>query len=184
MAQDTNNNNFIRAWADSGRGSYRDIAASANTIMHILPLRDGGIVYGAYGSFGVIDANGKRQLFTTAAIADYTGLLQSFLLAPDATGVSFAYQRFRRSLGRFSLADRKLDGASPGTATWRPPETEDSNLRVTDWKYTYTPKLNGTPLKLEPYEFSRSLALAPGRSAFLLGTGYLLRLFDRNGAEV
>jgi len=184
-AQDANNTFFIRAWADGGRGSYRDIAgAAADTIYHILPLRDGGIIYGAgEPSFGVIDAGGRRQLFTTAAIADFRALGQGFLLAPDGTGVGFAYQLFGQAPARFSLADRKLDAAPAGSVNWRPPETEDNGLRVTDWYNTYTPKINGTPLKLKQYERSRSLALAPDRSAFLLGTEYALRLFDRNGAE-
>ena len=175
----------IRAWTDGGRGGYHDIAgAAADTILHILPLRDGGIVYGTFDpSFGVIDASGRRQLFTTAAIADYRNNRQRFLLAPDGTGVQFAYQPFGQAPARFSLADRKLDAAPASQVSWRPPETEDSRLRVTDWLDTYTPKLNGTPLKLDQYERSRSLALAPDRSAFLLGAEFYLRLFDRNGAE-
>jgi WD40 repeat protein len=186
LAQDAKTtDHFIRTWADGGRGSYRDIGGvAANTIQHILPLRYGGIVYGAGGpAFGVIDASGKRQLFTTAAIADYRINHQGFLLAPDGTGVGFAYQPFGQAPARFSLTDRKLDAAPAGSVNWHPPETEDSNLRVTDWKNSYTPKLNNTPLKLDQYERSRSLALAPDRSAFLLGTEYYLRLFDRNGAE-
>ena len=184
-AQDANHTFFIRAWADGGRGGYRDIAgAAADTIQHMLPLRDGGIVYGASGpAFGVIDASGRRQLFITAAIADYRNNRQGFLLAPDGTGVQFAYQQFGQASARFSLADRKLDAAPASQVSWRPPETEDSRLRVTDWHNKYTPKLNGTPLKLKQYEFSRSLALAPDRSAFLLGADFYLRLFDRNGAE-
>ncbi|MFN2598173.1 MAG: caspase family protein [Pyrinomonadaceae bacterium] len=184
-AQDANHTFFIRAWTDGGRGGYRDIAgAAANTILHILPLRDSGIVYGAGDpAFGVIDASGRRQLFITAAIADYRDNQQGFLLMPDGTGVGFAYQPFGQSSARFSLTDRKLDAAPAGSTSWRAPETEDSQIRVTDWKYTYTPKLNGTPLKLKSYEMARSLALAPDRSTFLLGTEYYLRLFDRTGAE-
>jgi WD40 repeat protein len=175
---------FIRAWADGGRGGYRDIAVAADIIKHILPLRDGGIVYGAGDpSFGVIDASDKRQLFIIGAIADYRNNRQGFTLSSDGTGVGFAYQLFGQSPARFSLADRKLDLAPAGGLNWRPPETEDGNLRVTDWEATFTPKLNGTPLKLEQYEFSRRLALAPDRSAFLLGTEQSLRLFDRSGGE-
>jgi len=178
-------NCFIRGWADGGRGGYRDIAGVAtDTIQHILSLRDGGIIYGAGGpAFGVLDASDRRQLFTTAAIVDYRGLLQGFLLSSDGMGVGFAYQPFLQSPARFSLTDRKLVTAPPGGLNWKPPETEDSNLRVTDWKSDLVPKLNGTPLKLEQYEPSRSLALAPDRSAFLLGAEFYLRLFDRNGAE-
>jgi WD40 repeat protein len=184
-AQQDVNRTFIRAWTDGGRGGYRDIAGVAvSTVFDILPLRDGGIVYGAADpAFGVIDASGRRQLFTAAVIADYRGFRQGFLLSPDGTGVAFAYQQLGQSAARFSITGRKLDAAPAGSSNWRPPETEDSNLRVTDWKNTTAPKLGGTPLKLYQYEISRSLALAPDRSAFLLGADFSLRLFDRNGAE-
>jgi WD40 repeat protein len=177
---------FIRAWADGGRGGYRDIAAAAGggLISHILPLRDGGIIYGAANpAFGLIDARDRRQLFTTAAIANYMGLGQGLLLSPDGTGVGFAHKMLGQSPARFSLADRKLDTAPAGGLNWLPPKTEDSNIRVTDLVQTFTPKINGTALKLVQYEWSRNLALAPDRSAFLLGTMFYLRLFDRSGAE-
>jgi WD40 repeat protein len=179
-----NGDSFIRAWSDGGRGAYRDIAAVAkNTIFHILALRDGGIVYGASDpAFGVIDGGGRRQLSIVAAIADYRNNQAGFVSAPDGTRVAFSYQQFGQATARFSVPDRLLDTASASTVRWRPPETEDSGLRVTDWYNGYTPKLNGTPLKLDDYERSRSLALAPDRSSFLMGTNFWLRLFDRNGA--
>ncbi|MGH9944012.1 MAG: caspase family protein [Pyrinomonadaceae bacterium] len=185
-AQDANNRFFIRAWADGGRGAYRDIAGvAADTIYHILPLRDGGIVYGAgEPAFGALNAGGRRVLFTSAAIADYRNNQQGFLLSPDGAGLGFAYELFGNSPARFSLADRKLDAApAAGSVRWRPPTTEAAGLRVTDWFNTYEPKLNGARLKLKQYEVSFSLAVAPDASGFLLGTNFSIRLFDRNGAE-
>jgi WD40 repeat protein len=179
------NSKFIRAWADGGRGGYRDIASvAANTIFHILPLRDGGIIYGAGGpAFGVIEASGRRTLFTGASIADYRGLLQGFFLSPDGTGVQFDYEYPGKLPARFSLTERKLDAAPAASVGWRAPITESESLRITDWEDTFTPKLNGTPLKIKQYERSRSLAIAPDASAFLLGTNFSLRLFDHNGTE-
>jgi hypothetical protein len=46
------------------------------------------------------------------------------------------------------------------------------------------PKLNGTRLYLEPYEASRSLAIAPDANTFVLGADYSLHLFNRNGVEL
>lgn len=186
ILNDANQNQFIRAWVDGGRGRNRDIAVAAGggIISHILPLRDGGVVYGADNpAFGVIDAGDRRQLLITAAKANYTFLGQGLLLSPDGTGVGFAYQPLGQSPARFSLADRKLDTAPASSLNWLPPKTEDSNIRVADLFNTYTPKLNGTPLMLKEYEWSRNLALAPDKTAFLLGTMFYLRLFDRSGAE-
>ena len=186
ILNDANQNQFVRAWVDGGRGRYRDIAVASGggIISHILPLRDGGVIYGAVNpAFGVIDAGDRRKLLTTAAKANYTFLGQGLLLSPDGTGVGFAYQPLGQSPARFSLADRKLDTAPAASLNWLPPKTEDSNIRVVDLFNTYTPKLNGTPLMLKEYEWSRNLALAPDRSGFLLGTMFYLRLFDRSGAE-
>jgi WD40 repeat protein len=63
-ATDANKTYFIRAWADGGRGGFRDISGVAtDSIMDILPLRDGGIVYSAgEPSLGVIDASGRFSL--------------------------------------------------------------------------------------------------------------------------
>jgi WD40 repeat protein len=175
---------LIRAWSDGGRGQYRDIAAAADAIMHIVPLNDGGVVYGTFdASLGMIDAGDKVRTFSSPAIADYRDNLQGFLLAPDAKGAGFAYEQFGKAGARFSLADRKLDIAPSDQVNWKAPDTEDSDLRVTDWKNATAPKLNGKPLKLEQYETSRSLALAPKRDGFLLGAAFFLRSFDRNGTE-
>ena len=153
-----------------------------NTVFDILPLSNGGVIYcTAEPSFGVIDANDKRQLIITSAIAVHQGK-ENFLISPDGTEVGFSFQPLVQSPARFSLTDRRLETDVVGGSNLRPAETEDSTLRVTDWNGTDAPKLNGRALKIDQYEFSRSLALAPDRSAFLLGTIFSLRLFDRNGA--
>jgi WD40 repeat protein len=179
------NGYFIRAWADGGRGSYRDILVeAANTITHILPLRGGGVIYGAGDpAFGALDAAGRRTLFVTGATADYRDNRQGFLLAADGAGVGFAYEVSGKSPARFSLAERRLEAGGEARAGWRAPIIESPGLHITDWYNTTEPKLNGTRLKLRPYEMSRSLAIAPDARTFLLGTEFYIRLFDGNGAE-
>ncbi|HEX5709007.1 MAG TPA: caspase family protein, partial [Pyrinomonadaceae bacterium] len=184
-AYDASGNTFIRVWSGGGRGAHRDVRAASDTIMHLLPLRGGGVAYGTFDpAFGVIDAGGSRTLFAEAAVADYRALLQDFLLAPDGAGVRFGYEVFGGSPARFSLAGRTLDPSPSAVAGWRAPVTESNSLRVTDWYNNYAPKLDGAPLPLEQYETSRSLAIAPGAGAFLLGTDWYVRLFGRDGKEV
>jgi WD40 repeat protein len=186
---DSNNRRFIRAWTNGGRGGYSDILLNAkNTIMHILPLRDGGIIYGAFDpAFGALDAGGGPSLFTASDIADYRALLQDFLISADGETVQFGYELSGESPARFSLAERRLEAlpqpATAGAALLQPPITEAKGLAITDWETTYEPKLNGQPLKLDHYELSRSLAIAPDASAFLLGAEFYLRLFDPTGKE-
>jgi WD40 repeat protein len=64
----------------------------------------------------------------------------------------------------------------------QPPNT--SGLAVTNWEDNKEPKLNGQKLSLKQYERSRSLAVAPDNSTFLLGTEWYIRMFDRTGKEL
>ena len=175
----------IRYWTEGGRGKWREVPASPDTVTHILPTRDGGVVFGSGDpAFGRIDASGNRTLFLTAAIADYRDNHEGFLLSNDGTRFQFGYEAFGKSPARFSLGDRQLltDTQSSETRGLKPPAT--SGLPITDWKYTYAPKLNGKPLKLSQYEISRSLAISPDRSRFLLGTDFRLRLYEHIGKEI
>ncbi len=46
----------IFVWGAAGKGERRELKGANSTIMHILPLKDGGIVYGAGGpAFGIIN---------------------------------------------------------------------------------------------------------------------------------
>jgi WD40 repeat protein len=181
---DVQGNSPIRAWSQGGRGSFRDVAASPNTVMDIIGLRGGGVAYGASDpAFGVIGADGRRTLFIGPAIADYRNNREGFLLAEDGAEVQFGYEPFGKSSARFRLNGRQLAAANGTAAQLRASLTEARELTISDWFNTYTPKLNGQALKLETNEMSRSLALAPDGERFLLGADFRLRLFDRNGAE-
>ena len=72
----------IRRWAESGRGAFQDLLATRNTIMYILPLAQGGVVFGAADpAFGVLDATGQRRFFQEPAIADFRAFRGDFRLA-------------------------------------------------------------------------------------------------------
>ena len=170
----------IRYWSDSGRGKWSELAAAGDSISQILPMRDGGIVFSsAEPAFGRADASGKRTLFVTAAIADYRAMF--LLLSPDGKRFQFGYEQLGKSPARFSLSERQLTTGFTFNPQddLRPPII--FGIPVTDWNNTFAPKLNGQPLPLEPYEVSRSFAIAPNQTHFLLGTDLWLRLFDRNG---
>ena len=77
------------------------------------------------------------------------------------------------------LTLEKAEAAPPGLH--RP---DISGLNVEGWKNTREPKLNGKPLKLEQYERSRSLAIAPDAASFMLGTEWRLRRFGKDGKQL
>ena len=175
----------IRRWDNGGQGAARDIVTAAHsTIFHLAALpMGGGELYGAAEpSFGLIDGSGAQRLAVTAAVADYRAGRDGFRVAGDGSAVAFGYEYGGKTPARFNVAWRALTlgAGSDGLAA---PLTQRDGLAVTDWKNTTEPKLNGQALKLEQYEISRSLALAADGSAFLLGTAYRLRLYERDGRE-
>jgi WD40 repeat protein len=181
----------IRKWDDEGRGRYVDLPAANSTIMDILPLKDGGIAFGsAEPSFGVFDRDDKRPLYKGPPIADYGGNPEGFLLSYDGSVVKFGYEVFRESPAVFSFSERRIETDEElfhsilGSNKLYPPKIQGEKIKVTDWEDTYTPKLNGKPLQLEPYEPPSALAISPDEERFLLGTGWNLYLFDRYGNKI
>jgi WD40 repeat protein len=174
----------IRRWSRGGKGKYRDLAASQDTIVHILPLQTGGIVFGASDpAFGVLDSQGKKTLFKEPSIADYRRNRKGFLISEDGETVKFGFERGGKHPALFSVAARAISTLeNKRERNLLPPVTEAKGLKITGWKNTRSPKLNGKALKLKKYEISRSLAISPDEKHFLLGTAWYLRLFDRKGA--
>ena len=54
------------------------------TIMHILPLENGGVVFGAADpAFGIFDRRGRRTLFKGSSIADHRDNHKGFLISEN-----------------------------------------------------------------------------------------------------
>jgi len=175
---------LIRRWSNGGRGAFIDIPASSSTVVDLAPLPDGSVAFGSGApDFGVLSSKGKRTLFVPTANADFRNNDEGFLLALDGSKVRFGFEVFGKSPALFDLAIRQLtlDGSSAGLTA---PLTTLPGVEVTEWENTEKPKLNGTPLKLNAYEISRSLALAPDGTSFVLGAEWHLRYFDKQGKEL
>lgn len=170
----------IFTWGNNGRGKRIETVASFDTIQDIQPLPNGSFIYGGSDpAWGVIEA-GKRIRFITTGIADYRNNLEGFLISRDGSEIQFGYENGGKSPMRFSVVNRIF--VEKSATNLQSPVT--STLNITDWKSNYEPKLNGTKLKLQQFEMSRRLAIAPNGDKFLLGTEYNLRSFDRNGGEL
>jgi WD40 repeat protein len=178
---------FICKWEDGGRSIFiKDIPTGANsTITHILPLKDGSMVYGSFDpAFGVITPENRIRTSITPSIADYRNNQNGFLLSPDGMTVNFGYEINGKSPASFSISSRLLASElrTPNPEL-KPPITEASSLTITDWRNTETPRLKGQVIKLYPFEASRSLSIAPGDKTFLLGTESFLRLYNQEGKQ-
>jgi WD40 repeat protein len=171
-------------WSQAGQGNYTEWQASLMTIMDIRPLKNGRIVYGASDpAFAVLDNAGNKIVEQEASIADYRVVFDGdFGISHDGNTIHFGFDFRGERPARFSLSEQRLIlNPQPDTNLTAP---DTSSLDITGWKDTYEPKLNGKALPLEQYEMSRSLAIAPDKSKFLLGTEWYLRLFDTNGQQI
>jgi uncharacterized caspase-like protein/WD40 repeat protein len=175
----------IRKWAKQGQGRWTDLPASSNTILRIVPLSTGGIAYGAADpALGVFDGHDTRRLFKGPDTLDYRDSHDTFLLSPDGTTVQFSYQKDQPSSSRFSLGERLLEQHPAPGSTLHPPRTTAKGLTVDNWKNSTAPTVNSRPVRLQPYEVSRCLAISPDHQTALFGTVWHLRLVDSHGREL
>jgi WD40 repeat protein len=180
----------IRRWSSGGKGVPKDTQATSSTVMDLRPLSGAGLLFGAADpSWGIVDATGERALFRQMPVADFPPAGRYFNLSADASVVGFAFEAFGKKPAQFSLSERTLQralgtssGATSGfSRSLNVPKLD--GIPVTNWNNTIAPKLRGEALALERYERSRSLAIAPDNSFFVLGTEFWLRCFVADGAE-
>ena len=169
----------LRRWDDGGKGSYADLPASDGNIMGLVALADGAVAFAAAGPrIGLIAPDGTLLASRGQSVADYRD--GRLLLSADGGSVGFGYGPAGQARALFAVADRslKMEARETGLAA---PLLEAPGLRVTGWRNGAQPRLEGSPLPLEPHETARSLALAADGSLFLLGTDWYLRCYDRQG---
>lgn len=171
---------YIRRFAQGGRGAADNIPVANGSVTELAALSDGRLAFGSgEPSWGVLNVRGKRTLFHASAGVDYRGMGEDFRLSAEGVQVRFVYVW----PGKFPAVFDSQSRAFVAEQNLAAPLLSAPGLNVTDWRNTTAPKLNGTPLPLNQYERSRSLALMPDGSGLVLGTEWYLRLFDRNGKQ-
>lgn len=171
---------YIRRWSEAGKGGYVDWPVASNTIMDLVTLPNSQLAFASSEpAWGTVYPTGLWQLHHVPVVADFRGNREEFTLSSDGATVHFGFTI--NSPAVFDIQARTFLRAD--TANLVPPKLSSSDLNVSDWKSARDPKLNGTLLKLDQFETSRSLALLPNGLGFVLGSDYALRLFDRNGTQ-
>ncbi len=184
-------NYSIRRWADGGRGAGTDRDAAERPLVGLVALPRGGTLYATDGPglFAMTD-KGKQVFSRSSGRVDFV----ERYLGVDFYGNKVRYTRAGHQVPTiFAVRERLLSEPPPpgpkqapgtdGPADRRFPQpvTEFEGLEVTGWKGSAAVEVNGAAVALEPGEVSQSLAIAPDRQTFLLGTERHLRLYDRGG---
>jgi WD40 repeat protein len=173
----------VRIWTNGGRGTYRDVKTGGrNTIDDMEAMPDGGLlVEGADPCWAVIDASGTVAMSADMPMIDFKDGTSDFRLGPGGKAVSFNGAVGTSSVLSFSTANR---GLSSGAASPDWTRADTTSLKIENWDSRYDPKLNGTPLPVEKYEYSRSVAIVPGAKQFILGTTWNLYSFSADGTQL
>lgn len=185
---DNGRGNPIVRWQQGGLGASNEIAASQTTVQGILPLGDGGLIYAsADPTLSRLNAAGQVVWKNAAGKLDYSGYqaLRDFSLSPDGMAVQFRYKQEARngSVKQGYTSWGMEEQALGAQQSWNKPRITAQGLQITAWEDTREPKLNGKALALRSFEMSRSLAISPNAQQFALGTGWYVRLFNRNGTQ-
>jgi WD40 repeat protein len=171
---------LIYVWRNS-RQPPSEIGTASNSILHMLPCADGVVLGTHEPALGLIAADGQRRVWREGVQADMRGQFgeRGFSISADGRRVHFGLQVFVGNAVLFDVASEALAEAPnrPGDLAG----ADTTTLPVTDWLHNPNPKVSGEPIKLDVNEIARSLAVAPDRKTFVLGTEWTVRHYDRGG---
>jgi hypothetical protein len=156
---------------------------SNDAILNLQTCGDVVAVAAADPAFGLVDANGRISLWKSGVVPDMRDKVDiAFTIAPNAKQIRFGLGDGGEEPVIFDFAQATLTSAPDPAPSFTAPLIE--GLPVGDWKNNYHPTFAGQPITIEQYETSRSLAIRPDRTGFVLGTEYLLRAFSDHGRQL
>lgn len=184
-ARDRDGAYILRRWAAAGKGRSGDLAVARDSISHLVPVPGGGVAFAsADPSWGLVDGRGRLAYQRRGEIGDFRALFEGrFGLSADGLAVEFGMAKDGRQPFRFDFRSRALTRDPAASDAFLKPIVKAPMLEVADWKDSPAPRFGKRTLKLDPEERSRSLAIRPDGSGFLLGGDGALRLYDAEGEE-
>lgn len=177
---------LARGWTRGGRGAHADLPLSGQTVMGLVALADGRVLYAAADpAWGMIFPDGKVFELGKSPIADFRpgGRADAFGVAADGRAVVFGFDGMAGSSAAFDL-DQRLVSTTVKPEAVNPPRQNVAAFALNDWKGGSAPRLNGQALKLRAQERARSYAVAHDDSGLVLGADFSLRRFDGKARQV
>jgi len=178
--------NPVYRWKNRGKDAPEKISLTHNRILEIQQMPDNNIAFASEDpGVGVLGPDGKLKLFRGPDIANFSRAQECFALSADASVVRYPLDKgnsTQLSFAVFGSGDQDTD-KTPEEPLFAP-ILEAEGIMVSDWKDSFSPKINGKPPRLEDYEFSRSYAIAPDSKSVLLGTEWAVRLLRPDASEI
>jgi hypothetical protein len=171
---------LIVAWPDAGRGRRRELPAGRNSVMSLVPLRDGGLFVATADPYlAIVEPDGAERWAQRMPQANFIG--QDGLLAVSADGqrVDFGFEYEGQGPARFDVTHLALGLNPPDDKTTTPPH--QVGLDIEGWKNSPYVRLHYYLPFVERNEISRSLAVQHDCKRFILGTDWNLYAFAADG---
>jgi WD40 repeat protein len=168
----------------NGQQIGEPVPVSDSTIMNLQHCGNTIAVAAADPAFGLVHDNGQVKPWQTSVAADMRGKHSNgaFTLAANAASVRFGLGYGIEDPVLFDLAHATVTNAPTALPGFLSPTTE--GLPVANWEGEFNPTFDGRPIRLDHFERSRSLAIRPDRSGFVLGTEFRVRAFDAHGKPI
>jgi WD40 repeat protein len=174
----------LLAWANAGRGERRPLpTGNHDGISGLAALPDDRLLVAAQDPFlALLEPDGTPRWAHSSPKADLRAQYSAFAVSADGTTVDFGFEHSGKSPLRFDLRALKLS-RDPAADHQTIPAKRDG-LAVEGWRHSFSPTLDGKPIKLEQREPSRSLAVHPDGVRFVLGAEWSLRAIDAKGEHL
>jgi len=126
--------------------------------------------------------DGRPRWSYSSPKADLRDPYDTLAVSAEGTIVDFGFEHGGNSPLRFDLRALKLSRDPP--ADHQTTLAKQTGLDIEEWRHSYSPTLDGKPIGLTGYEISRSFAIHPDGSRFVLGADWSLRAIDFNGQHL
>jgi WD40 repeat protein len=173
----------VLGWAEGGRGARRTYATGGDSVSGLAALPNNALAVAMQDpALAVLEPSGTPRWVHTSPVPDFAGQYDKLSVSADGTIVDFGFDRFGRSPLRFDLRSLKLShDQSADNLTLRPIQ---KGLSVEGWLNGLSPTLDGKPIELLQHEVSRSLAIHPDGTRFVIGAWWSLRAIDASGQRI
>ncbi len=184
---------MIRSWPNGGQpdlttgiGVFTDIPATISTISHIIPAKDGGVMFaGAAPVIGALDDNGFYLFRRSKPTANFLSWHKNLLISHDGSVIAFSLDGLDGKGMRFSAPDLEWGAAVVDAPGLLPPVLKSRLIFVTglQGRYGKLRFMGKKPLSLSYGERANAIAVARDDSFFVVGTSNNIRLYDSRGQE-
>jgi WD40 repeat protein len=171
----------IRRWADGGSGHYQDLPVAGNSIVDLISLRDGSLLWASTGpDWGILRFPEQPYLIRSSEHIKFEDAIKGHLRS-NSTGDMVVFTGSNGTQYNFNVKSRLLASDPMALDTY----TDDAaGLKIEDWVFSPAPLLNGDKLNfLETGEYSNCLDIGTKDSLIVFGTSWSLYCLDQEGNQ-